>query len=85
MDIALRNHFPLRPSLVAPTLLICDSAISMAIDHLLICDFEATCDAGEEELLSRLEQCHQHEIIEFVRVATSPCARSADARIAFTF
>jgi len=41
----------------------------MPIDHLLICDFEATCDAGEEELLSRLEQSNQHEIIEFVSTA----------------
>lgn len=34
------------------------------VEHLLILDFEATCE-NTEDGLTRLEQCTRHEIIEF--------------------
>lgn len=56
------------PSASVLPLILIDSHLPMPIDHLLVVDFEATCDEGEEDL-SRLEQNNQHEIIEFVSTA----------------
>lgn len=36
----------------------------MPIDSIIVLDFEATCDEGEEETLTRLQQTDVHEIIE---------------------
>ena len=56
------------PSASVLPLILIDSHLPMPIDHLLVVDFGATCDEGEEDL-SRLEQNNQHEIIEFVSTA----------------
>ena len=40
------------------------SSRPQTVEHLIVVDFEATCDSGEE-CLTRLQQCDRHEIIEF--------------------
>ena len=37
-----------------------------AIEHIIVLDFEATCDKADDAL-TRLQQCDAREIIEFVR------------------
>ena len=39
-------------------------ALLAAVDTLVVIDLEATCEQGEEETLTRLQQCDAHEIIE---------------------
>jgi len=40
------------------------AAAVVTVSHYLVVDFEATCDASDE-VLTRLQQCKVHEIIEF--------------------
>lgn len=49
---------------------------SLPVEHLIVIDFEGTCDPSDEAL-TRLQQCDIHEIIEFPAVWMS--ARGADA------
>ena len=57
---------------------------NVPIEDILILDFEATCDAGAEELLSRLEQSNQHEIIEFVSTARLLVSRALASQTQLT-
>ena len=52
------------------------------VEHLIILDFEGTCDPSDERL-TRLQQCDIHEIIEFPAVWISARGENAGTEIDF--
>ena len=57
-------------------------ATARVVEHLIILDFEGTCDPSDERL-TRLQQCDIHEIIEFPAVWISARGENAGTEIDF--
>jgi hypothetical protein len=57
-------------------------ASARVVEHLIILDFEGTCDPSDERL-TRLQQCDIHEIIEFPAVWISARGENAGTEIDF--
>ena len=54
----------------------------VAVEHLIVIDFEGTCDPSDDGL-TRLQQCDIHEIIEFPAVWVSARGEQAGSEIDF--
>ncbi len=88
---ALPSHDDAAPTAVAPheTAPAASSDSSAAataapavVEHLIVLDFEGTCDPTDEGL-TRLQQCDIHEIIEFPAVWLSARGENAGTEIDF--
>ena len=55
-------------------------AVAPIVEHIIIIDFEGTCDPSDESL-TRLQQCEIHEIIEFPAVWVSATGDNIGAEI----
>ena len=58
------------------------AAEGATVEHLIIVDFEGTCDSSDDGL-TRLQQCDIHEIIEFPAVWIAARGEEAGAEIAY--